>query len=37
MGFVDRDVSIQLVLPFDVMTKVPYAIINNFINADSFS
>ena len=31
MGFVDRDVSTQLVLPFDVITKVPYAIINNFI------
>jgi hypothetical protein len=37
MGFVDRDVSTQLVVPFDVITKVPHTFINNFINADSFS
>ena len=37
MGFVDRGVSTQLVAPFDVITKVPYAFINNFINAGCFS
>jgi hypothetical protein len=37
MGFVDRHVSTQLVVPFDAITKVPYTFINNFINADSFS
>ena len=33
MGCVDRDVSTQLVVPFDVITTFT----NNFINADSFS
>jgi hypothetical protein len=37
MGFVDRNVSTQLVVPFDVITKVPHAFINHLINADCLS